>query len=814
MRTWRRSAPSRPSAASSSRPAGRSSRGPRSWRPRPSRRPAAARAAVLAGRLRDGLDLAHGGRGEPDPRLEDGIAGLEPLRALAADGGPLHRLPVLTARGRERLADGLRAPDALDGGDEPGLHASGALRLVDGLGLGSGSGSGSGLGGGLGGSLALGGRRRLGGGRRRRGGRLRGRGLHGSRVALADLGEPRVERPAVPLGGGRPAALGPRRPRGPAVGGLRVGGGGRSGGTLGGGAAPSVAGAAGAAAGAGAPSGGGGGRSGGRFGGGRGAARRRALRRRAAASAAACFGGGRGSRRAASAAGASAAGRRCRRRGFGGGGALRPAQCWPASDRPVCLRRPAASRPAVRRRAPPPSRPALLRARRPADSSAVAGVGSAGVPSAALGGRRFGRRRGFRSGWLGRVRRRVGLPVSPPRAPRWRRPRRGGGRSVLSCSVVSSAIADLQPIEGSPAPRAEPRPPGDIKCSRRDGEEQRRHTPRAVPDRRELARLPRVLRAARVDRHLGRPPDQRDLRLRVDAREDPHRLRRGADRRGVGRRHVRPQGDLRRLQGAALLPPRPAQAAVAGAAPARRGVRLPQHLRRGLRGRRRDRLARQAGPGAPHPGDGRQRRPRRVPDGRRRRADHDHLQGHHGHEGLRPRGRDRALRHPARADPRLHRPQGRHLATTSPASPASATRPPPSSSSASATSRPCSPASTRSPAPSARRTSPTTPRTRASPSSSRRWSSTSRSTSTSRPRSPADPTAPTSARRSASGSCATRCAASRRRCTSSRRTRSRAPRRRTPRPSRSARAAPPTSTCSAATRSRSSPSPPRSPRAS
>ena len=40
----------------------------------------------------------------------------------------------------------------------------------------------------------------------------------------------------------------------------------------------------------------------------------------------------------------------------------------------------------------------------------------------------------------------------------------------------------------------------------------------------------------------------------------------------------RPQGDLRRLQGPALQPPRPAQAPVAAPAPAGRGVRLPQHL--------------------------------------------------------------------------------------------------------------------------------------------------------------------------------------------------------------------------------------------
>ena len=43
-------------------------------------------------------------------------------------------------------------------------------------------------------------------------------------------------------------------------------------------------------------------------------------------------------------------------------------------------------------------------------------------------------------------------------------------------------------------------------------------------------------------------------------------------------------------------PPRPAQAAVAAPATARRGVRLPQRLGRGLRGRRRDRRARPSRP--------------------------------------------------------------------------------------------------------------------------------------------------------------------------------------------------------------------------
>ena len=48
-------------------------------------------------------------------------------------------------------------------------------------------------------------------------------------------------------------------------------------------------------------------------------------------------------------------------------------------------------------------------------------------------------------------------------------------------------------------------------------------------------RLPGVLRAAGVDRHLDGLPDQRDLRLRLDAREAPHRVRRQADGRRLGR---------------------------------------------------------------------------------------------------------------------------------------------------------------------------------------------------------------------------------------------------------------------------------------
>src|SRR4051794_868427 len=220
---------------------------------------AATAGPVLAGRRGDGLDGADRSGGEPHPGLEDRVAGLEALGALAADGRPLHGLPVLAPRRRERLADDLRAAHALDGGDQTGLDARGALRLVDGLRLGGrgggrvgclGRGRGGRLGGGRGGvgggRVGVGGGRAgVGGGRGRRRpfgrsgrlGRRRGsRRRDGSGVALADLGQPRVEGAPVPLGGGGAGPLGPRRPavRRAAPGGLARGTLGGTGLTLGG----------------------------------------------------------------------------------------------------------------------------------------------------------------------------------------------------------------------------------------------------------------------------------------------------------------------------------------------------------------------------------------------------------------------------------------------------------------------------------------------------------------------------------------------------------------------------------------------------
>ena len=226
----------------------------------------------------------------------------------------------------------------------------------------------------------------------------------------------------------------------------------------------------------------------------------------------------------------------------------------------------------------------------------------------------------------------------------------------------------------------------------------------AVPDRREQPRLPCLLRPSRVDRHLEGPPHQRDLRLRVDAREDHLRLRRQAHACGLGRRHVGPRGGLRGVQGGPPRAARPARRAVAAPAPAGRRLRLPEHEGLRLRGRRRDRHARTAGPRAGHRGDGRDRRPRPVPARRARRAGDGHGPRHHRHQDLRPRRRARPLRHPARADPRTSSASRATPRTTSRASPASATRPPPSCCRSGATSRACCPTSTASRARSASRT--------------------------------------------------------------------------------------------------------------
>ena len=184
---------------------------------------------------------------------------------------------------------------------------------------------------------------------------------------------------------------------------------------------------------------------------------------------------------------------------------------------------------------------------------------------------------------------------------------------------------------------------------------------RALPDRRELARLPGFLRPPRVDRDGGRAPDERDLRLRLDDGEAPHRLRPRARDRGLGPRHVRAREGVPGVQGAAEVPAGSAAGAMAASGPARGGLRVHQRRGRGVRGRRRDRHADPRGDGVGDARDDRLRGPRRLPARERSGAGDDDVARGHGHQGLRPRGSRRALRRPARARARPDRAQGRHL---------------------------------------------------------------------------------------------------------------------------------------------------------
>ena len=213
-------------------------------------------------------------------------------------------------------------------------------------------------------------------------------------------------------------------------------------------------------------------------------------------------------------------------------------------------------------------------------------------------------------------------PTSGEWSPRLE-PRFAGGATRGQPMIAGMTAATEKPVGGSRAARTG----------------FRMATPRALPDRRQLACLPGVLRAAGVDRDERRAADQRDLRARLDAGQDHRRAPPGRGRRRLGRGDVGARGHLRPLQGAAHPAARPAARAVAAPDAAGRGLRLHQRQGRGLRGRRRDRLAGPAGARGGDPGDGRHRRPRRLPAGRRRGAGDEHLARDHRDQGLRPRRR-------------------------------------------------------------------------------------------------------------------------------------------------------------------------------
>ena len=183
------------------------------------------------------------------------------------------------------------------------------------------------------------------------------------------------------------------------------------------------------------------------------------------------------------------------------------------------------------------------------------------------------------------------------------------------------------------------------------------------------------------------------------------RPRHVADGRRLGRRLERPQGGLRRVQGAARARARPAARAVADARAAGRGVRLHEPPGRRLRGRRRDRLAGRAGRASAGI-------PVMIVTGDR---DAFQLIG----DGIRVMATSRGITEtkvydrqavidrygiPPELDPRLLRPEGRHVGQH-PGRPGDRRQDGVATCcSGSATSRACSARSTRSPAPSASRT--------------------------------------------------------------------------------------------------------------
>src|SRR3954468_14791108 len=72
---------------------------------------------------------------------------------------------------------------------------------------------------------------------------------------------------------------------------------------------------------------------------------------------------------------------------------------------------------------------------------------------------------------------------------------------------------------------------------------------RALPDRRQQPRVPRGLPPAGDDRDLARAADERDLRLRLHARQADDRVRPEADDRGLGRGDVGAGRGLLGVQG-------------------------------------------------------------------------------------------------------------------------------------------------------------------------------------------------------------------------------------------------------------------------
>ena len=266
-------------------------------------------------------------------------------------------------------------------------------------------------------------------------------------------------------------------------------------------------------------------------------------------------------------------------------------------------------------------------------------------------------------------------------------------------------------IEGDtrrPAPALNP-VDRDARVNRhvRQRERGRRAARRALPHRRKLARLSRVLRPPRVDRDLHRLSDERDLRVRLDAREAPHRLRQQADRRRLGRGLLGPQGGLARTT--RRRAPRARACSRSSGRTSSRSSRPSATATSACRASR----PTTSSPRSPSAPAARASRSWSSPatatrsrSSTRTRSVRVMATGRgitdtkvYDHQAV-----DRPLRDRARPDPRLLRAQGRHVGQHPGRSRASATRPRRSCCSSSARSRASSPTSTTSRAPSASRT--------------------------------------------------------------------------------------------------------------
>ena len=213
--------------------------------------------------------------------------------------------------------------------------------------------------------------------------------------------------------------------------------------------------------------------------------------------------------------------------------------------------------------------------------------------------------------WSSRRARSDPLGTPPPRSldccPAGGRSRAWSARSPGPPSARTGCRGQPRPARAPAADRREllgqalrltPAPSIRSDRGRNEAQASRR---RALPDRRQLARLPRVLRAPRVDRDRRRAADERDLRLRLDDGQAPGRLRAGHGDRRLGQGMSGREKEYPEYKARPQVAPGPPPRAVAAPGAAGRGVRLRQRPRRGLRGRRRDRHARDAGEGAGRP---------------------------------------------------------------------------------------------------------------------------------------------------------------------------------------------------------------------